>query len=45
MSEAASVRMPWLKSLGDIPAHLEYFEGTMFEAVERVAQKYPDYVA
>ena len=45
MSEAASVRMPWLKSLGDIPAHLEYFQGTMFEAVERVAQKYPDYVA
>ena len=25
--------------------HLEYFEGSMFEAVERIARKYPDQVA
>ena len=41
----SEVKAPWLAHLGDIPAHLEYFQGTMFEAVERVAQQYPDYVA
>lgn len=28
-----------------IPAELEYFDGTMYEAVERIAEKYPNYVA
>ncbi len=44
MSEV-KVRTPWLKSLGDIPSHLDYFQGSMFEAVEKVAGQYPDYVA
>ncbi len=39
------VKAPWLAHLGDIPAHLDYFQGTMFQAVERVSQQYPDYVA
>ena len=38
-------RAPWLKNLGDVPATLEYFQGSMYEAVEKVAQQYPDYVA
>ncbi len=25
--------------------HLDYFEGSMFEAVETISQKYPDYTA
>ncbi len=39
------VKAPWLAHLGDIPAHLDYFQGTMFQAVERISQQYPDYVA
>ena len=31
--------------MGDVPMHLDYFDGSMFEMVEQVAQKYPDYVA
>ena len=31
--------------MGDLPMHLEYFEGSMFEAVERIADKYPNQVA
>jgi long-chain acyl-CoA synthetase len=46
MSENNSaVRAPWLAHLGEVPAHLEYFEGTMFEAVERVAERYPNNIA
>ena len=40
-----TVKTPWKDYLGDVPMHLSYFEGTMFEAVEAVAKKYPDYVA
>ncbi|MCI5615064.1 MAG: AMP-binding protein [Clostridia bacterium] len=39
------VRAPWLKSLGDIPAHLDYFQGSMFQAIEKVADQYPTYIA
>jgi len=31
--------------MGDVPMHLEYFEGSMFEAVEAIAEKYPNNVA
>ena len=39
------VKAPWLKSLGDIPAHLDYFQGSMFQAIEKVADQYPAYIA
>lgn len=39
------VKMPWLKSLGNIPAHLDYFEGSMFDAVKQIADKYPKNIA
>ncbi|MCQ2419304.1 MAG: AMP-binding protein [Clostridia bacterium] len=39
------VKTPWAEHLGDIPLHLEYFEGTMFSAVERIAKRYPDQTA
>lgn len=38
-------KKPWEKSWGDIPTHLDYFEGSMFEAVEAIASKYPKNVA
>lgn len=39
------VKTPWEDYLGDVPMHLEYFEGSMFEAVSRMAEAYPDAVA
>lgn len=39
------VKTPWRDYLGDLPMHLDYFEGTMFEAVAKTAEKYPDYIA
>lgn len=44
MSEITA-KTPWIKSLGDMPSHLEYPQGSMFDVVESVAKKYPDYVA
>ena len=43
--EATGPRAPWLAHLGNVPAHLEYFQGTMYEAVEKIAQQYPNNVA
>lgn len=31
--------------MGDVPMHLEYFQGTMFEAVENIAHAYPNNIA
>ena len=39
------VKAPWIDHLGDIPATLEYFDGSMYEAVENIAQRYPNNVA
>ena len=40
-----TVKMPWKDYVGDVPLHLDYFGGSMFEAVERIAQQYPNNVA
>ena len=40
-----TAKTPWADHLGVVPMHLEYFQGTMFEAVEKVAEKYPNNVA
>lgn len=42
---AVSVKAPWLSHLGDMPATLDYFQGSMYEAVEKIAAKYPSNVA
>lgn len=36
------VDAPWIKNLGDVPASLHYEKRTMIQAVEDVADKYPD---
>ena len=41
MSEITA-KTPWASSMGEVPLHLDYFEGSMVEAVERMAQKYPN---
>ena len=44
MSEITA-KTPWASHLGDVPIHLDYFDGSMFEAVEKIAAQYPDNVA
>lgn len=41
----AHVKAPWIQNLGDIPSTLNYFNGTMWEKVEEVVEKYPNYIA
>ena len=45
MSEAITAKTPWVKNLGDVPAHLDYFQGSMYEAVECIARQNPNAVA
>lgn len=40
-----TVKTPWKKNLGDIPFTMEYFDGSMYEMVEEIGKKYPNYVA
>ena len=43
--ETIKVKNPWYAFMGDVPAHLDYFRGSMYEAVERIAEKFPDSAA
>ncbi len=43
--ENRSAKTPWKAHMGDIPIHLHYFEGTMYDAVAEIARKYPKYIA
>ena len=43
--ETKTVKTPWADYVGDVPLHLEYFEGSMFDKVVQIAEKYPDQVA
>jgi long-chain acyl-CoA synthetase len=40
-----TAKTPWQEQVGDLPMHLEYFEGSMYEAIQQMAEKYPNYVA
>ncbi len=40
-----NVRAPWIKSLGSVPAHLDYFQGTMYDKIAEVSENYPDLIA
>ena len=41
----SEVKTPWAAHMGDVPMHLEYFGGSMFQALEQVARAYPGSVA
>ena len=43
--ENITAKTPWTESMGDVPMHLDYFEGSMFEAVKAILEKYPRNVA
>lgn len=40
-----TAKMPWAEHVGDVPLHLDYFEGSMFDAVARIAKQYPNQIA
>lgn len=41
------INMPWAKAAAEdgVPTHIDYFEGSMFEAVEKIAEQYPKNIA
>ena len=41
----SEVKTPWKDYLGDVPMHLDYFQGSMFDAVARIAEQYPNNIA
>ena len=43
--ENITAKTPWKDHLGEVTFHLDYFEGSMFEAVAAIAEKYPNNVA
>lgn len=40
-----TAKTPWKDYLGDVPAKLDYFQGSMYEALENIAEKYPKNIA
>ncbi len=40
-----TAKRPWLSSMGEVPATLEYFQGSMVGMLEAVAEKYPANIA
>ena len=40
-----TAKTPWKDYMGDVPMHIDYFQGSMFEAVENIAKKYPKNIA
>ena len=35
----STTKAPWLKNYGDVPFNLEYFDGSMWEAVRNIAHR------
>ena len=40
-----TAKTPWASCMGEVPMHLNYFDGTMFQMVRQVAEKYPKLIA
>ena len=43
--ETKTLKAPWTKYYGDVPANLNYFQGTLAEMIEASANKYPELIA
>ena len=43
--EAITAKTPWAPFMVDVPMHLNYFEGSMFDKVAWIAGQYPNNVA
>ena len=44
MSEITA-KTPWKANLGQVPFHLDYFDGSMFDRLEMIAGQYPGSIA
>lgn len=40
-----TAKTPWKEYMGDVPMHIDYFQGSMFEALEKIALQYPKNIA
>ena len=40
-----TVKTPWKDYMGEVPMHLDYFDGTMSRMVGNTAEKYPEGIA
>ena len=45
MDNAVTAKTPWADHMGEVPMHLTYFEGSMYDKVAEIASMYPDNVA
>ena len=43
--ETITAKTPWKEHLGDVPMNLNYFDGSMFDAVASIAEQYPNQIA
>lgn len=43
--EIHEVKTPWIDHLEGLPAHLNYFQGSMYGKLAEIATNYPDYIA
>lgn len=43
--DTVNVKTPWEPFMGDIPMHLDYFEGSMYDKIREVAERQPNNVA
>ncbi len=43
--DTTNIKAPWKNYNEGLPFHMEYFQGTLYEAVEKTAETYPDHVA
>lgn len=43
--EIHEVKTPWIDHLEGLPAHLNYFQGSMYDKLAEIATNYPDYIA
>lgn len=43
--DTSNLKKPWAASTGEIPLHVDYYDGSMFSAIKEAADKYPDYIA
>ena len=41
----SEIKAPWLKFYGNVPEKLDYPDCSMFEKVQEIAEKYPEYTA
>ena len=43
--ETITAKTPWESNMGDLPMHLDYFEGSMYDKVAEIAKPYPTNIA